>query len=258
MGLLFNGTTQYLEGGDLYGAQAALSISLWVKPTTLGASFKQMLGQSTSAGWGVQTSGSVSGGDEVLFYTTATTYGYTTSTAMVAGSWTHVVCVFNGAGAANADRLKVYTDGVNRTLTFAGTVGATIPDVAHNFRIGARADGVRFFDCVMADVALWSVALSADEVSALYRGVNPRRVRALSLSHFWPLRRGMESIDLVAGGATLTQVNSPTADVHPLVALPRLVWPAGPDEEDVVGGQPAIRRLRTMPRIHGVEGVLVA
>lgn len=259
MGMLFNGTTQYLEGGDLYGSQSALTISLWVKPTAVSTSFRQFCGQfNASTGWGVESTGSADTGDDVLFYVSNTQGGRTTVNCYVAGTWVHVVCVFNGAGTGNSGRMQIYTDGVNRTLTFIGTIPTTIGDVAHNFRLGATSNGVRYFDGVMADVAFWNEALSADEAAALYRGVNPRRIRPLLLSHFWPLRRGMESIDLVAGGATLTQVNSPTADAHPLVALPRLVWPAGPDEEDAAGGQPMIRRLMTMSRIHGTEGVLVA
>jgi len=53
------------------------------------------------------------------------------------GTTAHVVVVFNGAGATNADRLKVYVNGDLATLTFAGTIPAAFGDLSGaNFTVG--------------------------------------------------------------------------------------------------------------------------
>ena len=56
-----------------------------------------------------------------------TNYGETGASLLKASLRYHVTTVFNGAGATNAERLKVYVDGEQVALTFSGTIPVTIP-----------------------------------------------------------------------------------------------------------------------------------
>ena len=51
------------------------------------------------------------------------TYGYFNIVGLSAG-WHNIVIDYNGGGLANADRLKIYLDSEQKTLTFSGTIPA--------------------------------------------------------------------------------------------------------------------------------------
>ena len=53
-------------------------------------------------------------------------FGITTNADLVAGNWYFLVVVYDGNGATNADRLNIYINGTQQTLTFDGTIPATL------------------------------------------------------------------------------------------------------------------------------------
>ena len=99
-------------------------------------------------------------------------YGYTTDTPLSLNTWHSVVTVFDGAGASNADRLKVYVDGVQRVLTFVGTISTTTtPDNARDLYLGLEAESpVRYLSGDISSVDFYNRALSASEVLDISQG----------------------------------------------------------------------------------------
>jgi len=83
----------------------------------------------------------------------------------------HLAAVYNGAGAANTDRLKFYINGVAQTLTFTGTVPATtlVTAPAANLVLGCENNGagtqLQFFDGQFGEVCFWDHALTPAEIS---------------------------------------------------------------------------------------------
>lgn len=67
---------------------------------------------------------------------------------------------------------------------------------------------------LLAECAIWSVALTDDEINSLAKGFKPSRIRPQSLVFYAPLVRA--AID-VRQGLALTPVNSPTVADHPRV-----------------------------------------
>lgn len=65
----------------------------------------------------------------LLVYNGGATLG-TCAAAIRSGVRQHLCWVFNGAGLTNADRLKFFTDGEERTLSFTGIIPATLPDLS--------------------------------------------------------------------------------------------------------------------------------
>lgn len=66
----------------------------------------------------------------------------------------------------------------------------------------------------VADVGIWNVALTDDEVASLSKGVACRLIRPQSLVFYAPLIRDLVDI---CGGRTLTNNNTATVEVHPRV-----------------------------------------
>jgi len=74
----------------------------------------------------------IEGGLLYIFVTNgANAYGSVAlSSVLTSGVYSDICVVYNGAGAANADRLKLYVNGVAVTLSFFGTIPATTTNAA--------------------------------------------------------------------------------------------------------------------------------
>ena len=88
-----------------------------------------------------------------------------------AGVWAHVVWRYYGAGAANADRLKLYVNNVEKALTFTGTIPATLTAATATVKTGVFGGTItRYFNGRIAEVVMYDHALSVGEIAALYGG----------------------------------------------------------------------------------------
>ncbi len=94
-------------------------------------------------------------------------------TAPSTGSWTHVVMVYDGSGSANADRLKVYFNGVEQTLSYGGTIPATTGTYSTSY-LGARGDGSNEYKGDLSNFSIFNQAISAEDVKYLYNGGTPQ------------------------------------------------------------------------------------
>ena len=96
-------------------------------------------------------------------------YGYVT----VAGVGPHHFClVFDGSGGTNADRLKLYVDGANRTLNYNGTVPSVLPTMTDPFEIG-RLTSSFYTTGSHDDIRVFNRAISASEAATLYNSGVP-------------------------------------------------------------------------------------
>jgi hypothetical protein len=73
---------------------------------------------------------------------------------------------------------------------------------------------VLYFDGRIAEVGIWSAALTAAEVASLADGMTCDKVRPQSLVFYAPLVRDLQD---VRGGLTITNNNSATVANHPRV-----------------------------------------
>ena len=74
--------------------------------------------------------------------------------------------VYDGSGATNADKVKLYSDGVLVTQTsVSGTIPTTFANTAGAFSICSN-DGSRGSNFLIGYVGYWERALSGDEISA--------------------------------------------------------------------------------------------
>lgn len=84
-------------------------------------------------------------------------------------AWHHIAMVFDGTQTGNANRLKAYVDGVQKTLTFKGTVGTTTTSSTTAFNIGKVSGS--YSNGQIDDMWLYARALSQAEVQDLMQPV---------------------------------------------------------------------------------------
>ena len=102
--------------------------------------------------------GDVPGNLYCIIRNPSNTYGYATN-VLPLNTWTHVAMVFDGTQASNEGRLKLFINGIQKTLSFSGTIPAYTENNSTPLMVGKGVAGR--FD----DVRVWSKALSADVIN---------------------------------------------------------------------------------------------
>ena len=180
-----------------------LTISAWFYPTasTTGVIASACSATSHYLGLAFISDGSVRAIDSRVSNTVPAP---TVST----GVWSHGCAVF----ASNNSRTQ-YANAVGTTATDAasGSIG-----VANFFIAARRLGGVlgTYFTGRVADVGIWNVALTPEEVTSMYKGMTCDKIRPESLIFYAPLVRDLQD---VSGGLAITNNNSATVAVHPRV-----------------------------------------
>lgn len=167
------------------------------------------------------TSGATAGDPVTLaIVTNAGTTGVnvTSSVPYVAGEWTSAIAV-----CESSTRQIIYVNGGGATTNITSMPLSGLD----RYQIGTRMAGAgvygAYFDGDVADVAVWNVALTAEEVAALSGGgvfgnrADPRKVRPLDgLKSYIPLW-GIDPVnehDLLRG--KINASNAPAVADHPL------------------------------------------
>lgn len=135
-----------------------------------------------------------------------------------AAAWHHyVLCADRGQGAA-CHLTHAWVDGVAQTITQSRSTSFNDNYANATLNFMVRQDNVTL-PCAgrLADVALWvGVALTQDDVNALYAGRPPYVVQRSALRDYWPV--GGEA-DVVAGASPLTILGT-SLTAHPTTIAP--------------------------------------
>ncbi|HEU4839210.1 MAG TPA: LamG-like jellyroll fold domain-containing protein [Micavibrio sp.] len=158
-----------------------LTVSYWVNPDTVQAKDGHIMKWeedtvTKASSWAVRATPA---GDELYFFVAeapvdaGNNYFETSNLDLSAGTWTNITFVYDGAGAGNADRLKVYKDGVQVAGSFGGTIPATLHDTNESIAIGRTITNNPAFsdylDGKFDDVRIYNSALTAAEVGQITR-----------------------------------------------------------------------------------------
>ena len=144
---------------------------------TLEAQFKY---DATVSGWTTIMRKSTSLSDRIMIHigpnnnsiyvmvgNGSNTYGYTGANAVSPGTWYHVAAVFDGTQSGNANRLKVYIDGVQQTLSFSAIdlPANTSTTNTAPFMAGGEP-GCCYLNGTIDEVRVWDTVLSAATIGA--------------------------------------------------------------------------------------------
>ncbi|MBK9586813.1 MAG: DUF1565 domain-containing protein [Alphaproteobacteria bacterium] len=181
--LNFDGANDAIEIADFDESDTGnhLTVSYWINPDSLSPTDTH-IGKwdindvAANNSWGIRAT-NADGTEMFVFIADTVDSGnnyFTTSDAnLTTGTWTQITMVYDGSGATNADRLKVYKDGVQLNGAFTGTIASSLHDTAVPVSIGRKLINTLpfadYFDGKMDDIRILNRSLSAAEIQELYR-----------------------------------------------------------------------------------------
>ena len=164
--------------GDLTYTESAstLTWSFWLNPATVAATdclWCKYNNAASQRSWAIETGTTNASGIRVTIPTSTseadgTTYGETPTGQLTASTWTHITVVYDGTATGNANRLKIYINGVKQNLTFAGTIPASTQATTSNALVGESSDGARNFPGTIDEMKLYGGALTQSELLVDY------------------------------------------------------------------------------------------
>ena len=150
-------------------AVSKISMCAWVKPDVLGNDDGIMSKGNSASNRTFMAIKDSNGGVISGISNGSSAYGFTPDSALSVGTWAFVATVFDGTQSTDADRLKIYVNGVLQSLTYSGTTASTTANISNNFNIGIEFENSsRMLFGQMASTSLFDVALTSAEVSELY------------------------------------------------------------------------------------------
>jgi hypothetical protein len=211
MSVSFNGTSSKLVYGANVRSAYPFSMFCWIKPANATASM--MVGGSGNTGGGqelaMQADGSIAGDPVKAFSRDGASSVVASSTsALDASAWQPALVVFT----STTSRTVYYAGGAAVTNT---TNNSASPNLHNRFVIGTRpyTDSIWFAGDI-AEVAIWSDALTQSDFDALAAGDLPETVQAGSLIDAWPL---LDNTDLTGVNArTFTATSVTNGATHPI------------------------------------------
>jgi len=185
-----------------------LTMACWFNAkdvTTTGT----LMGIGISAGGADQRynlfhAGTISG-DPIRFFVSATSID--TTAGYSANTWNHAC----GVAVATNSRI-VYLNGGNSATVTGEQAVFTPTQITVGSRFLSSYGG--FANALIAEAGIWNVALTADEIASLAKGMTCDKVRPQSLVYYAPLVRDLQD---VRGGLTITNNNTATVANHPRV-----------------------------------------
>ena len=244
MARLFNASTEEVDFGDINAIDGATQVCM---------SWRMKKASSTNV-LGFDKWSSTTSRIGMVAYSNGNFYGFIDDGAATNGAftdaattWGQFLMVFDGGGAANADRLKLYKDGVAKTLTYSGTTAAAAPTTAATVQAGFwREAGAAAADGEAAELAIWvGVVFSAQEALLLGNGLSPLALRPDKLVLYAPMFGTTSPEPDWSGNANHGTVTGATATDHPpkvtavwLAPHPRLVQVAAAAAAGADGGGP--------------------
>lgn len=182
-----DGIDEYFDLGDLssgLSSKTSATVSLWFKRDTTTNEFLFDLKEGTSR-IGMQ----LYFGTSIYFYLNNKYYLHPTATAI--NNWYNLIFVFNGNGATNQDKLKMYLNGTELTGgTYSGTIDTAIGVFTSlmTSNIG-RTPSTAYFSGNIDEVAIWNSDQNAN-VSTIYNSGTPTDLTSLSPLSWWRMGDG--------------------------------------------------------------------
>lgn len=194
----FNGTSDIITVGtpSVLNITSAITLSAWIYPTAFpaaGSNFELIIDKGydgTNGAYSLRLGGTKFDGSQNGNFLQVTTFanGVTSGSQVVfnesLNTWTHVL------GQADGSLWHIYQNGSNsgedNALNSSGTPVSSTEKVALG---GGYLTGTatRFWPGRIADAAIWNIALTQTEITALSHGTRPYLIRPTALKGWWPL-----------------------------------------------------------------------
>jgi hypothetical protein len=205
----FNGSSQSLSLASAPVNIAPLTLACWFNSssTTTNQRLIHLAGSEGNDYFDLGIRGADAGDPVAAIVNNASTQVQivATSTGYSANTWHHACGVF-----ASSTSRTAYIDGGSSST---GTLNSTPAFAPNRLRIGVFGTSIlsQYFNGLIAEVGIWSAALTAAEIASLARGMTCDKVRPQSLVFYAPLVRDLND---QKGGRTITNNNGATVANH--------------------------------------------
>jgi hypothetical protein len=209
MAFSFNGSSSRIEATSTPITAEPLTMACWFNPANVSAGGALMAvgNSSTNRRFQITAAGNVAGDPISISSVGTSTVTATSSTSFTANTWHHAAAV-----CASTTSRSIYLNGGGKNTNDSPMTLTGI----NNIMIGARwQDESRgfFFNGRIAEVAIWNIALTDDEILSLSKGFAPSLIRPMNLRFY---NRCLRISRDLSGGRALTQTNITNYD-HPRI-----------------------------------------
>ncbi len=181
--LNFDGLNDYLNCGyfPTLSGSTSVTVSLWYNKTRVANEIlfdflEVPAGSGGRIGMQITANGS-------YVYINAARYNHPTTASI--GNWANFVLVFNGAGATDEDKLKIYLDGIE---LIGGTYVGTVDNAVGTFTSSSMSSIIGMLATLntarykgkLSNVAVWNTNLSSTEVTEIYNEGVPSNLHNFS------------------------------------------------------------------------------
>jgi len=215
--LFDDGSNEYLELDSAPIVAAPFTMACWFNSDNIALDQTLMfVGDKNfnNRRWNLSIRGDIGGNPIYMVVVDSAGVGVAaTSTGYSPNTWHHAC----GVEAAATDR-RVFIDGGSKGINAANRTPASVNRVSIG-RVG-RTSPFAYMSGLIAEAAIWKVALSDAEVALLAKGFSPLFIQPHNLVRYYPLIRDDDN-DWI-GGFDLAAFNTPTVAAHP----PLIVYPA--------------------------------
>jgi len=194
-----DGIDAYIDFGDSddlsFGSASGdlpFSISGWVKPADIGATFKfrfiRKAPFSNSNGWEYVIGTNGSGLLNFLIYgnNSSTRIGKSPSVAITSTAWQHWAFTYDGTGSTTGTNsgMKIYVNGVEASSYIDSNsgiyTGMTNGSAPLSYGVAWGTSGLDYAEGLIDEVAIFNVELTGPQVAAIYNGGTPNNILPLS------------------------------------------------------------------------------
>ena len=179
---IFDGVDEIVNIGDIaiLDGVTNYSVSLWFKTSSLATS-QVIMGKKLTdltQNWNIyiNTLGAI-------YNIMQAANGKTPSSTIAINTWYHFVATYNG-GAAAANRIQLYVDGVSSLSSVTGTIPTSTTNSANDHYLGARNISNTSIDLPFTgqidEVGIFDYTMTGAEVTALYNSGCPNDLMTLA------------------------------------------------------------------------------
>lgn len=208
-------SSQYLSGSNTFATGAPLTVAGWFNRKIVPAGTQQVvvaLSNMTSGSTNFfNLSSTTNGGINFIANVNGTANSaFSEASLYSANTWNHL------CGVARAvNNRESYVNGIFRTSNSTNAV----PIGINSIQIGARwgnTSNSQFMDGRLAEIGVWNIDLTSQEVASLAKGITCNKIRPQNLVFYAPLISNFQDLK---GGQILTPINNPTIFSHTRVYM---------------------------------------
>ena len=210
MAYQFNGTNQYLSLPSAVVDNVPLTVACWFYAANITSEQPLIcVNNSASASRLTLICRGDLAGDPIRFQINGLANADTTS-GFTANIWMHAC----GVASSSILRSVYLNGGSSHTNTTSQTLTGLNQSSIGTQRLSGYPNGAGFMTGLIAEVGIWSAALTAAEIASLAKGMTCDQIRPQNLVFYAPLVRDLND---QKGGRVITNNNAATVANHPRV-----------------------------------------